>query len=75
MSTAARQWYQKWSWYGVRESKEERRLLLKQDCMILAFGCLTFFTKVGSTRSAVLLLADARSFLISRLSKMRMSRA
>ncbi|KAL0253274.1 hypothetical protein SLS55_010246 [Diplodia seriata] len=45
MSTSPQRWYHKWAWYDPRETKEERRLLLKQDFMILTFGCLTFFTK------------------------------
>ncbi|KAL1616935.1 hypothetical protein SLS54_008140 [Diplodia seriata] len=45
MSTSTQRWYHKWAWYDPRETKEERRLLLKQDFMILTFGCLTFFTK------------------------------
>lgn len=46
MSSSPQRWYHKWSWYDPNEIKEERRLLLKQDFMILTFGCLTFFTKV-----------------------------
>lgn len=45
MSSSPQRWYHKWSWYDPNETKEERRLLLKQDFMILTFGCLTFFTK------------------------------
>ncbi|KAI8159890.1 Pantothenate transporter FEN2 [Colletotrichum sp. SAR 10_70] len=40
-------WYDKWRWYELSTSKEEKALLFKLDFMILTFGCLTFFTKAS----------------------------
>lgn len=46
MLPSSEKWYHKWSWFDVDATKAEKKLLLKQDFMILTFGCLTFFTKV-----------------------------
>lgn len=52
-------WYDKWRWYELSTSKEEKALLFKLDFMILTFGCLTFFTKasfsVGNMQLSALL--------------------
>ncbi|KAF4879728.1 Pantothenate transporter FEN2 [Colletotrichum siamense] len=44
---APARWYDKWRWYEISTSKEEKALLFKLDFMILTFGCLTFFTKAS----------------------------
>lgn len=38
--------FDSWRWYSIDTPREEKLLLVKLDCMILIFGCLTFFTKV-----------------------------
>lgn len=47
MSSPKLRWYHKWSWFEPEQTRAEKMLLVKQDLMILVFGCLTFFTKVS----------------------------
>jgi hypothetical protein len=42
----AEPWHAKWRWYKKGMDNAEKKLLFKLDFMILAFGSLTFFTKV-----------------------------
>jgi hypothetical protein len=65
-SQSEEKWYDKWMWYEKDTPKEEKTLLRKLDFMILTFGCLTFFTKVGDSiqiNGAELYLLDFSSWI------------
>lgn len=59
VTQAPKKWYDDWMWYEKGTSKEEKTLLRKLDFMILTFGCLTFFTKVGR---ALLVISEAVNY-------------
>lgn len=54
-----------WKWYAEGTPKEEKELLRKLDCMILVFGCLTFFTKVIKRNISNKLMATNHTLTVS----------